>query len=63
MQEMCCAKVCSQEATILVFMGRAGSFFEKKRKIQVDLSFFFREEYHGQVKCYCTLCIIFGQYE
>ena len=33
-------KICSQEATILVFMGRAGSFFEKKRKIQVDLSFF-----------------------
>ena len=24
----------------MVFMGRAGSFFEKKRKIQVDLSFF-----------------------
>ena len=41
MQEICCAKVCSQEATILVFMGRAGSFFEKKKKkIQVDLSFF-----------------------
>ena len=33
-------KVCSQEATILVLMGRAGSFFEKKRKIQVDLFFF-----------------------
>ena len=45
MQEMCCAKVCSQEATILVFMGRAGSNFEKKRrKIQVDLSFFFSEK-------------------
>ena len=49
MQEMCCAKVRSQEATILVFIGRAGSFSEKK-KFQVDLAFFFREEYHGQVK-------------
>ena len=40
MQEMCCAKVCSQEATILVFfIGRAGSFSEKK-KFQVGLSFF-----------------------
>ena len=46
MQEMCCAKVCSQEATILVFMGRAGSFSEKKKKkkkIQVDLFFFSRK--------------------
>ena len=41
MQEMCCAKVCSQEATILVFMGRAGSFFEKKEKDSGRSIFFF----------------------
>ena len=48
----------------LVFIGRAGSFSTKemKRKIQVDLSFF-QKGIPGQVKCYCTLCIIFGQYE
>ena len=43
MQEMCCAKVCSQEATILVFIGRAGGFSEKKRKVS-GRSIFFSEK-------------------
>ena len=44
MQEMCCTKVCSQEATILVFMGRVGSFFEKKKKDSGRSIFFFSEK-------------------
>ena len=43
--------------------GGQVAFSKKKKKDSGRSIFFFREEYHGQVKCYCTLCIIFGQYE